>query len=206
MLHHWLYGAAEFLKKKLPVAIEEGLYDKEMPRKRGESMLQYCTRRKTLFRKLEKEGWKIPDEPKGYLLLRDAHLPDKARDLVEMWTGGIYNYPEMQMYLKRLERPIPGNGGQRITGLTAFEMEEEQTANYINVDNSSGSDGTISLTFMQESLFVIPEAFDEELLQEAYNDLDNPEIIYVAGDLDDECILEEDESIAILANYGQVRQ
>ena len=37
-------------------------------------------------------------------------------------------------------------------------------------------------------------------------DLDNPDVIYVAGDLEDDVVLSEDEAIAILANYGQVRQ
>ena len=75
---------AEYLEKKLPQAIEQGLYDKEVARHKGESMLQYCTRRNTLFKKLAKEGWDIPDTAKGYILLRDANLPEKARDLIEM--------------------------------------------------------------------------------------------------------------------------
>ena len=37
-------------------------------------------------------------------------------------------------------------------------------------------------------------------------DLDNPDVIYVAGDLEDDVVLSEDEAIAILANYGRVRQ
>ncbi|MEC8482419.1 MAG: C2HC-type zinc finger protein, partial [Pseudomonadota bacterium] len=41
---------------------------------------------------------------------------------------------------------------------------------------------------------------------EALPYLDNSEVIYVAGDMDDECILEEEEAMAILANYGQVRK
>ena len=49
-------------------------------------MLQYCIRRDKLFKSLAKEGWSIPDEAKGYILLRDAILPEKARDLIEMWS------------------------------------------------------------------------------------------------------------------------
>eukprot|EP00973_Karenia_brevis_P070479 9798075-Karenia_brevis.AAC.1 len=47
--------------------------------------------------------------------MRDANLPDKARDLIEMWSGVDYSYDQMQWLFKRLERPIPGMGGQRIT-------------------------------------------------------------------------------------------
>ena len=60
--------------------------------------------------------------------------------------------------------------------------------------------------FMSQSLFVLPESFDEDLFMEALPYLDNSEVIYVAGDMDDECILEEEEAMAILANYGQVRK
>ena len=41
-----------------------------------------------------------------------------------MWSGGEYDYPKMQNYLKKLGRPAPGTGGHRITGLTAFVEEE----------------------------------------------------------------------------------
>ena len=75
---------AEYLVKKLPAAIEATLYDSNVARHRNESMLQYCQRRNTLFKKLDKEGWVIPPKVKAYILLRDARLPDKARDLIEM--------------------------------------------------------------------------------------------------------------------------
>lgn len=46
-------------------------------------MLQYCIRRDTPFKQLGKEGWDIPSAAKGYILLRDAHLPDKTQELIE---------------------------------------------------------------------------------------------------------------------------
>ena len=96
--------------------------------KRNEGMLQYCIRRDKLFKQLTKEGWEIPSMAKGYILLRDAHLPEKARDLIEMWTSGNYEYAEMQKYLKRLERPVPRACGARITGLVwVLENPNRQT-------------------------------------------------------------------------------
>ena len=111
VLKHVQAAYSEYLEKKLPAAIERGLFDRDLARRKGESMLQYCTRRNTLFKQLAKEGWEIPDIPKGYILLRDANLPEKARDLIEMWSGGTYEYPQMQVFLKRLELPIPGTFG-----------------------------------------------------------------------------------------------
>ena len=79
------------LKRNFQVRlIERAFSDKDCVRRKGENMLQYCTRRNTLFKKLAKEGWDIPSETKGYILLRDANLNDKARDLIEMWSGGVY--------------------------------------------------------------------------------------------------------------------
>ena len=83
---------AEYAEKKLPQSIENCIYDKNVARRRGEGMLQYCIRRDKLFKSLAKEGWSIPDEAKGYILLRDAILPEKARDLIEMWSEGDYEY------------------------------------------------------------------------------------------------------------------
>ena len=57
---------------------------------------------------------------------------------------------------------------------------------------------------MQESLFVLPEAFDDELLEEIAPYLDDPSILFVAGDLDEDMVFNEDEAVALLANYGQV--
>ena len=58
--------------------------------------------------------------------------------------------------------------------------------------------------FMQESLFVPPDNFDAEILAEAQKHADDPDVLYVAGDIPEDVILSEDEAVAILANYGQV--
>ena len=119
-------------------------------------MLQYVLRRDKLFKKLGKEGWTIPPEVKAYILFRDAHLPDKARDLIEMWTGGVYEYAEMQKYFKRLERPTPG-GGARITGHCGFEeespaLQDNDSATFVIGEDEDEEPQT--LIFINESHFV----------------------------------------------------
>ena len=212
VLKHIQSAYAEYLEKKLPQAIEACFYDSNISRRKGESMLAYVMRRDTLFKKLAKEGWTVPDEAKAYLLLRDAHLPDKAKELIEMWTNGAYRYSEMQKLLKKLERPVPGSGHLRLTGLAGF-LEGESSASAGEREDLTSSYAIVSkepeeteITFMQESLFVLPDAFDEELLLEALPHLENQEIVYVAGDLDEGYLFDEDEAVAIFANYGQVRQ
>ena len=62
------------------------------------------------------------------------------------------------------------------------------------------------MIFMSESLFVLPESFDDALLDEIEPFLDDPEVLYVAGDMSNDIWLDEDEAVSILANYGQVRK
>ena len=186
VLKHIQLQYAEYLEKKLPSAIEQGLFGHDLVRKKGESMLQYCTRRNTLFKKLAKEGWDIPELPKGYMLLRDANLPDKARDLIEMWSAGQYHYTEMQTYLKKLERPITGSGGKRITGLTAFvdALDDEEDSHTLAVT----TDDDIFI-FMNQSLFLLPESFSDEDLEEMLPYIDDPEVVYVAGDIPEDVLI-----------------
>ena len=113
---------AEYMVSKKPQRLEEALYNPDRVRQRNEGMISYCSRRKDRFRKLEKEGWNIPSDLRGYLLYRDANLSDKCRELIEMWTDGEYEWEKMQTCLKKLERPVPGYHGDnrvRMIGYTA---------------------------------------------------------------------------------------
>ena len=64
VLKHVSAAYSEYMEKKLPQAIELGIYDKDVSRRRNEGMLQYTIRRDKLFKKLAKEGWLIPDDAK----------------------------------------------------------------------------------------------------------------------------------------------
>ena len=59
---------------------------------------------------------------------------------------------------------------------------------------------------MKESLFTVPDSYDEEVLEEVAANIDDNEIGYVAGDIEEDVVLSEDETVAIMANYKQVRQ
>ena len=204
---------AEYAEQKLPQSIECGICDKDVSRRRGEGMLQYCIRRDKLFKSLTKEGWDIPQAAKGYILLRDAHLPEKSRDLIEMWSGGNYSYTEMQKLLKKLERPIAGSsGGQRITGMIGFagcDDEEEYSQGGGAEEHApiyaQYSEEPQPLTYMKESLYLLPEAFGNDQIDEVWEHWDNPEILFMCGDLNDMEQFSEEEAVAICANYSQVR-
>ena len=64
VLKHVEKSYSEYKERKLPQAIEDAIFDTALSRKAGESMLQYCTRRHTLFKELKKYGWDLPETPK----------------------------------------------------------------------------------------------------------------------------------------------
>ena len=67
----------EYLDKKMPKAIERLLFDPASKRQRNESMLQYISRKRTLLGELDRCKCVLPDNAKGYIMLRDAQLPEK---------------------------------------------------------------------------------------------------------------------------------
>ena len=59
--------------------------------------------------------------------------------------------------------------------------------------------------FVTESVFLIPECFDDEdIVDEVARYIDDPDIIFVAGDLAEDLEFLEDGAVSILASYSQV--
>jgi len=202
---HVLDSFKEYLDKKLPKAMERALFSNDAKRHRGETMIQYISRKKTLLNELDRAKCPLPSNAKGYLMLRDAGLPEKAWDTVETWTHGAYELPEIVTSLRKLERPIPGKGTTHIAGMSGF-IGDDGSATGGHTDNMFQDSGELSMVFMVESLFVLPDSFDETQGNEALRFSSDPEVLYVAGDLPDDIVLTEDEAVAIYANYGQVRE
>ena len=59
---------------------------------------------------------------------------------------------------------------------------------------------------MAESLFIPPKAVEGEVLEEALQRVHDNGLLFVIEDVQDDVVLTEDKAIAVLANYGQVRQ
>ena len=146
-------------------------------------MVTYIARRRTRFEKLKKEGWTIPEKEKGYFLYRDSNLPEKARELVEIWSGGEYDWDSMCKFLRKLERPVPGatvHGGQhtRLLGFNEDESEvwtDGQGGTYVNTDQEPAAQDSPAvgpdLIYMHNSFFLTPESFDDDdILDQAVAD------------------------------------
>ena len=149
----------------------------------------------------------LPSNAQGYILLRDAGLSDRAWDTVETWTTGTYDVATVAQALRKLERPMPGRSGSTLSGMTGLvaDAHDEPPAAEWDIYHSASS-WEPPAQFMPESLFITPECFDDYTWEEAMYYTDDDEVVFVAGDIRDDVVLTEDETIAILANYGQVRQ
>ena len=112
-----------------------------------------------------------------------------------MWSGGDYEYPDMQRFLKKLERPIAGSGGQRITGMVGFEETPQCESHHYPIIEDAPP-----LTYMPESLFILPDSFDDDQIDQVGRHWDNPEVLFVAGDVDKVDEFTEEEAVAIYAN------
>ena len=60
-------------------------------------------RKKTLYIELDREKCVLPQEAKGYLLMKHANLLEKQRDRVDTWCEGKYDLEDIAKYLRKLE-------------------------------------------------------------------------------------------------------
>ena len=113
----------EYVEIKLPQTIEECIYDKDVIRRKGETLTMYTTRRDALWRKLAKNGGiELSEKVKGYITLRDAHISERAWDTLTTWTQNAYDYKVIIDNLRKLERPVPGKPGS----VTLFQADDLQ--------------------------------------------------------------------------------
>ncbi len=75
-------------KKQYAGRYEALLYEKNGKRQNDEDLITYISRKKTLFRNMGKVDKELPDNFKGYCLLRDARLTEKQAEMIHQWTKG----------------------------------------------------------------------------------------------------------------------
>ena len=184
VFEHIKESYSEYLEKELPKAMERALYSNECRRRKDESMLQYVARKRTLFAELDRAKCPLPSQAKGYIMLRDSQIGNRAWDTIETWTRGTYQVADIATNLRKLERPVPGRGGTHM-GFDGFQEDESLVCYEDHGDTPLSESSGVTMIFMTESLFVLPECFDEELLVEAMDTVEDPDIVYVAGDMPD---------------------
>ena len=123
VFQHIRESYSEYLEKELPKAMERALYAGECRRRKDESMLQYVARKRTLFAELDRAKCPLPNQAKGYIMLRDAQLSNRAWDTIETWTRGTYQIADIANNLRNLERPVPGRTGTHM-GFDGFQEDE----------------------------------------------------------------------------------
>ena len=92
----------EFINKPMTQAIESCLFGSDVRRRRGEGMIMYCSRKNTMFKELERAKVVLPNEFKGYILMRDAQIGPRAWDTINGWTRQSHDYKTIMSCLKKL--------------------------------------------------------------------------------------------------------
>lgn len=121
----------EYVEQPLPKHLEAALFQSSGQRQKGEPLLTYTSRKSVLFRQLERAKCNLPDEAKGYILLRDAKLSSNAWDVMTTWTKGSYDFETIKAAMRKLERPVPGHGGNVVSSLTALVESEPSTSEFM---------------------------------------------------------------------------
>ena len=145
----------------------------------------------------------LQDEIMGYITLRDAHLSEQAWNTFSTWTKNEIAKKIVVENLKKLERPAVGRPGQTAT---LFATDD---GNSYPLFEEEPEEEEVEAVQMVQSLFLTPENFfEEEGLYEELIDkgaLYDEEVVYIAGDIPPSDVFEEEEAIAVCANWGQVR-
>ena len=76
--------------------------------------------------------------------------------------------------------------------LTGFQCEDATP------DFEDHAEGDVRWIFMQESLFTLPEVYEEDVWEGAIQRVDDEETVSIAGDIPEDAILEEDDDLCRL--------
>ena len=108
----------------------------------------------------------------------------------------------------RHEKRTPCGDRVAVVGAGFAGLVDEATDATVHTYPVTGVErGEPVVMFMVESLFVVPERFDDEFLaSKPGSDWHDPDVLYIVGDISDVVMLTEDEALAIFANSGQVKQ
>ena len=138
-------------------------------------------------------------------MLRDANLSERAWDTVETWTKSSYDLVEIATALRRLERPTPGKGTSQVSGMTGLELGSPAETHGMR---HSPMEPAIMPppTPISQCLFLSLEQFQDEVLFEALDYASDPNTFFIAGDIPQDVVLGEEETVAVMANYNQVRK
>ena len=166
----------EYIELSMTKHLEGSLYSDDCICKKGEALLSCTAKRRILFRYLDNTGIRLPDDAKGYLILRDSKISATAWDTITTWTKSSYDYNTVIASLRRLERPAPGHGGHTSTGLSTYVenpahnftglggQEEEYICGMCGSDN--GHDYVHDEIYLNGSFYLPPESFNDLDIEE----------------------------------------
>ena len=105
VVKHLQEAFGEFLTRQLPRTMERAIFAPQSRRQRGETLIQYIAKKRSLFSEMKRVGLDMPAQALGYLLLRDAQLSEAQSHTAETWLSGSYDVQQVAACLRKLERP-----------------------------------------------------------------------------------------------------
>ena len=104
---------ADYLEDKPQESLEKVMYSKDLHKQKNETIAMYVQRKTRSFDELKRRAnIVLPDLLKGYMMLRDAHLSEKAWDSFSTWTENKITFDTVCENHKKLERPVIGHPNQ----------------------------------------------------------------------------------------------
>ena len=167
-------------------------YSLEGKRQKGESALSYTAKKKALFCLLKIKGWELPEIAQGTATLHDAKLSAHGMDQINNWTSAKYVMPAVVAALRKLDRPMFNTSQNTFSALTDDDPESFVTGILEPEQPDYHFHAMLDEIFMATST--------------SATDLVDDDIIYASPEAVRDQVLEEDDAVAILANYRQVRQ
>ena len=82
----------DYTDQPMPKAFDAAIFSHEGHRRKGESLMIYASRKNALFKDLDRAKCVLPNDAKGYFLLKDATISGTAWDTITTWTRGSYDY------------------------------------------------------------------------------------------------------------------
>ena len=145
-------------------------------RQSKEGFAEYIARMDRNFTRLSKEGVDLPDSAQGYIIYRHAALNDAQDQRFLVWADGKYDRISVVKALRKLDKVI------REKGKSTFMTEDD--------------------SYKEESFHMEMDPVLKEFLED--DGLDGEFIYLQEGDLNE--IMEEEDVLAALASYQEVRQ
>ena len=197
----------------LPRTWTKVVYDTGTHRERGESFTAYVAKANAHLKELvtalrletQDQTLDLPSVIKGLIVVHNANLSDSDYERLSGWTQGSFDHKMIIEKMRRLDRPDARLGDGKNSKHRNYLMVDDEGPQVFGTFTPSMTAVQTGTLHDQQDLntlnFHVCEFDDIDMSVDAYDE----DIVYIPVEHNSGGMLEEDDSVAILANYKQVR-